>query len=98
MHRIFILFILAILPSLVNAESYLCVAVHVTGFRVTPNTQSWEQTTLPNSTEYIVTPSFGTVMKQGNKYPWSCCPQGFHNNTELRCETAETDFLFNKKT
>lgn len=98
MHRIFILFILAIIPSLVNAESYLCVAVHVTGFRVTPNTQRWEQTTLPNSSEYIVTPSFGTVIKKGNKYPWSYCPHGFDKNAELRCQTAETDFLLNKKT
>ena len=96
--------LLAVLPTLANAESYLCVAEYVTGFQFITAEKEWQQRNFRATDKYLVKPNKDESVKGkwivsriGEQGPFAFCEYGFTSSGALRCDGNFGEFKMNKK-
>ena len=99
-----IILLLAVLPALANAESYICVEEYATGFRFDAAKKIWEQSHLSPNLKYLVKPNTDQSLKGqwivseiGQSVPVAWSKHDFISTGALRFEGSFGEFAMNKK-
>jgi len=109
MKRFLSLMLITVLPSIpVNAESYLCITEHSTGFKYNKNTKEWASVKFKTDSKYIVSRAPNNklyedykwvVQKHGTKSIPIWCEKDFSDNGFISCADiiGMTEFEMNNE-
>lgn len=98
------LLVLALLPAVASAESYLCIEDHATGFRFNTAQNIWQQSNFNSNRKYLVKPNADQslkgkwiVLEIGDHAPLAWSERDFTSVGALRCEGSLGEFAMNRK-
>ena len=101
-----LILLLAALPVLANAESYVCVEDQATGFSFNTTQKVWEKSGFHTDRKYLVKPNSDTslqlqgkwiVSQIGHRAPIAWSESDFTSAGELRFKGPFGEFAMNKK-
>jgi hypothetical protein len=99
-----IVLLLAVLPALASAESYLCIEEQSTGFRFNTAQKTWQQSNFSSNRKYLVKPNTDQSLKGkwiiseiGEPVPFAWSEYDFTSAGALRCEGSFGEFAMNRK-
>ncbi|MEK6803935.1 MAG: hypothetical protein AABZ34_14895 [Nitrospirota bacterium] len=101
LNRTLLLALFVLVPSIVNAEAYLCVADMSTGFVFDKQNKTWKKAYFTDSTKYMVARSSADaegkweVKEIGQSVAAASCENGFTSLGALNCE-GFLEFRMNK--
>jgi hypothetical protein len=104
MNRFAMGFLLASLPALASAETYVCVVDQATGFYFNRAQKTWQQTSFKVTQKYLVKPNVDAsiagkwvVVEFGRSAPTAVCEYDFTSTGALRCNGLGGEFVMNRK-
>ena len=99
-----IVLLLAALPALASAESYLCVEEQTTGFRFDTGTKQWQQSNFRSDRKFLVKPNTDPSLKgkwivwqSGEFLPYAWSESDFTSTGALKGEGHFGEFAMNRK-
>lgn len=99
----FLLLVAALVPTIVHADQYLCIADSSVGFSFNKGTKSWERANFRvGENKYVLSgpKSEGAaylLTRMGSQFAEAQCEKGFNDPGYLFCSGFGGDFKFNRR-